>query len=805
MIKNYFKVARRNLSKNKGYTFINVAGLAIAFATGILIFLAAAYQLSFDKFHADSDRIFQSYFNFSRKDGIQKSGATCYPFAPNLKTEYPEVERAARLMGVSGSVRVNGRVYDAGIQGTDEDLLQIFSFTAKRGDKTTALNGLSNITINESMAKKVFGAENPMGKTIQVRKNLAWENFIVTAVLADMPDNSSIKPEALVRIENAGNYTDQKDYWENFNHNTYIKLKKGADAAQLCKKAQTFLEKYFTESIALSKKTGGAPDKDGRFMSMGLLPLKDFHHDNEVRNGGASKASIYALMSVAVFILLIAGFNFVNLSIALSLSRAREMGVRKSLGAKKNQLFLQLLGESFIVFFAGWIIGFVAAYILIVQVAKMIQTKLNISSVFEPKVIAWQFVGFIIITLLAGGYPAWLISKFNAVEVLKGKISLKRPGFLRNSIIITQFAIACLLIFCTIVVFQQKNFLLKKPVGFNNEQIVSIPVGSEVSGNTVLEKYRQALANQPGIVSVTGTDVNIGRGLDNSTSGSALGFEYEGKSVNTNWLRVDFDYLKALNIPLLQGRDFNRDFSTDTATAVIINQSMADMMGEKDAVGKFLQPDTAGAKLQIIGVVADFHLYALDTKIPPLTMHLFQGQPVNYVFVKLQPGYAESGMTLLKNEWRNIAPNSLFKASFMDVNMEQWFRQDKIMAVVFTIASAIAIGLSCMGLFGIAWLIIQQRTKEIGVRKVLGATVSQISMVLCKDFVKLVLIALLIATPLAWLMMNKFLEGYAYRIHIQWWVFALTGMTGIGIALLTVSYQSIKAALMNPVKSLKAE
>jgi putative ABC transport system permease protein len=230
MIKNYFKVARRNLSKNKGYTFINVAGLAIAFATGILIFLAAAYQLSFDKFHADGDRIFQSYFNFSRKDGVQKSGVTPYPFAPNLKAEYPEVERAARLMGVSGNIRVNGKVYDAGVQGTDEDLLQIFSFTAKQGDKATALNGLSNIAINESLAKKVFGKENPIGKTIQVRKNLAWENFIVTAVLADMPDNSSIKTEALVRIENAGNYGDQKDYWENFNHNTYVKLKKGADA-----------------------------------------------------------------------------------------------------------------------------------------------------------------------------------------------------------------------------------------------------------------------------------------------------------------------------------------------------------------------------------------------------------------------------------------------------------------------------------------------------------------------------------------------------------------------------------------------
>ena len=376
---------------------------------------------------------------------------------------------------------------------------------------------------------------------------------------------------------------------------------------------------------------------------------------------------------------------------------------------------------------------------------------------------------------------------------------------MRNTIIITQFTIACLLICCTIIVAQQTAYLRKIPLGFNKEQIISIPVTNEENGNLVLRKFRQALANQSGIVSVTGSDINIGKGLDNRTSRATLGFDYNGKNVSTDWLRVDYDYLKTLDIPLLAGRDFSRQYSTDTAEAVIINQSMAEAMGEKNAVGKFLWPDSSLPKLQVIGVIPDFHLYSLKDKTAPITLNIFQQSNLNYVFVKVLPQNMESSMKLIKDLYKDIAPNSLFKASFMDLNVDKWFTEDQMIGKVIGASSFVAILLSCMGLFAIAWLIIQQRTKEIGVRKVLGAGISTILLLLSKDYLKLVLVAIIIASVGAWFLMNAWLRTFPYKINIEWWVFALMAVLSITIAILTVGYQSIRAALMNPVKSLRSE
>jgi putative ABC transport system permease protein len=805
MLKNYFKIAWRNLGKNKGYTFVNIAGLGIAFACSILIFLFCSFQLSFDNFHAEGNRIFQPYFNFSTKEGIKKNGGMCFPFTPNLKAEYPEVEKAARIINLAGVVRYKDKVYESFVNGTDEDLLDIFSFPLVTGSKTSALKGLSNIIITQATAKKIFDTEDPIDKTIQVQIDHQWQNFIVTGVLKDYPENSSIRFESFIRIENTPGYTNLQNNWSAYNHYAYLKLKPSVSAAAFQSKAQPFFEKYFKTNVEDAKKEGIAPDKNGHFTSLGLLPLTQIHFATDILGDGAAKALIYTMMSIAMVILLIASFNFINLSIALSITRAKEMGVRKSLGAQKKQVFYQLFGESFLVFFMGWLIGIVAAAVLLIQAATIFKIKLSLAFIFQPQIIALQLAGFFFITLLAGGYPAWSVSRFNAVEILKGKISLKRPGLLRNTIIITQFTIACLLICCTIIVAQQTAYLRKIPLGFNKEQIISIPITNEENGNLVLQKFRQALANQSGIVSVTGSDINIGKGLDNRTSRATLGFEYNGKNVSTDWLRIDYDYLNTLNIPLLAGRDFSRQHSTDTAEAVIINQSMADAMGEKNAVGKFLWPDSSRPKLQVIGVIQDFHLYSLKDKMAPVTLNIFQQSNLNYIFVKVLPKNMESSMKLIKDLYKDIAPNSVFKASFMDLNVDKWFIEDQMIGKVIGASSFVAILLSCMGLFAIAWLIIQQRTKEIGVRKVLGAGILTVLLLLSKDYLKLVLVAIVIASIGAWFFMNAWLKTFPYKINIEWWVFALMAVLSITIAVLTVGYQSIRAALMNPVKSLKSE
>ena len=805
MLKNYFKIAWRNLGKNKGYTFVNVAGLSIAFACSILIFLFCSFQLSFDNFNIDSDRIFQPYFNYSTKEGVKKNGTMCFPFTPNVKVEYPEVEKAARVLNVSGIVRYKDKVYENFVTGTDQDLLDIFSFPLLKGTKLSALNSLSNIVLTEYMAKKIFDKEDPMDKTIEVQIDHHWQNFIVAGLLKDFPDNSSLRFDALIRIENASSYASQQNEWSAYSHFAYVKLKPAVNAVSFQHKVQPLLEKYFKTSAEDAKKEGIVPDKDGHYTTLGLLPLKEIHFAGDILGNGTAKALVYTMMAIALVILLIASFNFINLSIALSMTRAKEMGVRKSLGAQKKQVFYQLFGESFLVFFIGWLLGIATAAVLLIQTIKILKINMSLAFIFQPPIIALQLVVFFLITLLAGGYPAWSVSRFNAVEVLKGKLSLKRPGSLRNTIIITQFTIACLLICCTIIVAHQTAYLRKIPLGFNKEQIISIPVTNEGDGNMVLEKFRRALENHPGIVSVTGSDINIGKGLDNRTSRSTVGFDYNGKNISTDWLRVDFDYLKTLNIPLQQGRDFSRQFATDTTEAVIITQSMAEAMGEKNAVGKFLWPDSSQPKLQVIGVIPDFHLYSLKSKMTPVTLNIFKHANVNYVFVKVLPQNMESSMDLIKNLFKEIAPNSIFKASFMDLNVDKWFAEDQIIGKVIGASSFVAILLSCMGLFAIAWLIIQQRTKEIGVRKVLGASISTILLLLSKDYLKLVLVAIVIASGGAWFLISSWLKTFPYKVTIEWWVFALMAAIAIAIAVITVGYQSIRAALMNPVKSLHSE
>lgn len=805
MIQTYFKIAWRNLGKNKGYTFVNISGLGIAFACSIIIFLFCSFQLSFDNFHADGNRIFQLYFNFSTKEGIKKSGNMCFPLTPNLKAEYPDVEKAARVMNVAGIVRYKDKVYEDFVTGTDEDLLDIFSFPLLQGSKISALKGFSNIVITEQMAKKVFGKEDPMDKTIQLQIDHHWQNFMVTGVIKDPPENSSLHFEALVRIENASSYAGQQNQWSSYNHSAYIKLKPAVNAAAFQNKVQPLLEKNIPTSQEDVKKDGIAPDKNGHYKSLGLLPLKEIHFAGDILGDGSAKPLVYTMMTIALVILMIAGFNFINLSIALSFTRAKEIGVRKSLGAQKKQVFYQLFGESLLVFLSGWLIGVIAAAVLLIEAAKVFKINMSLGFIFQPQIIALQLAGFAAITLLAGGYPAWSVSRFNALEVLKGKLSLKRPGLLRNTIIITQFTIACLLICCTIIVSQQTAYMRKIPLGFNKEQIISIPVTNEDNGNLVLTKFRQALAGQAGIVSVTGSDINIGKGLDNRTARATVGFEYKDKNVSTDWLRVDFDYLKTLNIPLLQGRDFNPQYTTDTSSSVVITQSMADAMGEKNAVGKFLWPDSSRPKLQVIGVIPDFHLYSLKNKMTPVTLHIFQDANVNYIFVKVLPQNMESSMNLVTKLYKDIAPNSVFKASFMDMNVDKWFTEDQMVGKVIGASSFVAILLSCMGLFAIAWLIIQQRTKEIGMRKVLGAGIPAILLLLSKDYLKLLLMAILIASVGAWFLMSGWLKTFPYKINIEWWVFVLMAVLAIAIAVLTVGYQSMRAALMNPIKSLKAD
>jgi putative ABC transport system permease protein len=806
MIRNYFKIAFRNLWKSKGYAAINIVGLSVAFCISIFLFLTAYFQLSFDDFHKEGDRIFQAYLFSNNPEKEERASGMPVPLTPALKAEFPEVEAAARLMNGSSLVEYNGKYFDKQVMFTDPDFLKIFSFPMLKGSVETALSDLSNIVISQDMAKAVFGSEDPVGKQIQLGTDgQNKKQYLVTGVIADFPDNSTIQYDAFIRMENYDGYQQNKDQWDAMNHVVYLKLAPHADQAAFENRLKPFAEKYFADNITSLKRKGAKPDARGDLFAIRLQKLANIHFDKDISRGTASVALVYALMGIASFILLIACINFINLSVARSFTRAREMGVRKSLGALKKQLFVQIWGETSLICFVGFLTGLVLAYVLLPQFNAVFKGKLTLSYVFQPDRLALIFGLFLLVTLIAGGYPAWQMSRFNAVEVLKGKITLKRPGVLRNSLIVTQFTLSSLLICCTIIAVQQVDFLRKQPLGFNKDQVISIPVGNKVNGQQVLRRMRNTLAGDPNVLGISGSAVNLGVGKDHSTSRSVLGFTYKEKEISSDWVSIDYDYAKTLGIKLLDGREFDPAYPTDSLDRVIITAGMAKLIGEKDPVGKYFQTDTAGVKYQIIGLIPDFHLYSLKADQKPITLHLSHSEAINYIFVQVTPQSLAGAMDKLKEVWKETAPQADFIASYMDENTNAWYKEEERLSQIFSLASGVAILLSCLGLFAVALMVIEQRTKEIGVRKVLGASIPSIVYTLSESFVKMVVLSIVIATPLAWFFMQKWLDNYSYRIEISVWVFILVGIAAILIALATVSFQSVKAALMNPVKSLRSE
>lgn len=806
MLRNYLKIAVRTLWHSKGYTAINVTGLSVAFCVCTFLFLMVYRQLTFDSFHQDIDRIYQVYRFLNHPDKAERSGGMPMPLTPALKADYPEIEAATRSLAEGSLMEYKGKFVDKSVRFADADFFQVFSFPLQKGNRSSALSDLSNIVLSESTAKALFGTEDPIGKFLRLGNIGSQKQYIVTGVLADAPDNSTIRYDAIARIENTPTYQASKSQWDAFSHTVYVKVAPNVEQASLENRLKRFTEKYLSSDLEELKKKGAKPDERGDLVALRLQKLAKVHFDTAIAGGSSTPiAVVYALLGIAFFILLIACINFINLSVARSFTRAREVGVRKSLGALKKQLFVQIWSESSLVCLIGFVLGSLLAYWLIPVFNAQFKAKIDLSYVLQPGAIASILLIFAFVTLVAGGYPSWQMARFNAVEVLKGKIAMKRPGFLRNSLIVTQFTISCLLTCCTIFAIQQIDYLRTRPLGFEKEQVISIPVGNRYSGRQLLQRVRNKLTNDPSIVSITGSGVNLGRGKDGSVSRSMLGFTYKEKNITTDWLLVDYDYLKTLNINLLAGREFSPAYPSDSLDRVIITESMAKLLGEKNPVGKFFQPDTAGTKYQIVGLIPDYHLYSLQSEQKPITMHLSGSEEISYIFVRVIPQSLTSSMEKLKGIWTEIAPGTEFIGSFLDGNIDALYRDEEAMSQVFSFAASIAILLSCMGLFAIALMTIEQRTKEIGVRKVLGASIPGIIMLLSRDFVKLVLIALAIAIPLTWFLVKQWLASYVYKIDLSIWVFMLVGLGALLIALATVSFHSIRAALVNPVKSLRSE
>ncbi|BAV04217.1 FtsX-like permease family protein [Filimonas lacunae] len=809
MIRNYLLPAWRNLSRNKANAFMHVMGLTVAFTCCILLFLMVRHEFSYDQFQQNKDHLYKAYLVSYMPEGNDRSPTFGYPAAPAFKGEVPGIVKATPFMWAGAGIRYKDKEVGRNIVLVTNDFFSMFSFKVIAGNPTTPLASTGDVVLNEKTATAVFGTEDPIGKTVKVKVANEWRDLIVTAVLENAPDNSSMNYNILARIELGPNYTSTKDSWSNQHHHVFIQTAPNITQAQAEKNIRTVLKERALATDADLKNRGYRKDNNGDYAALKLAPLSTLHFDDELgTNNTINKTYLYTMMLIAIVVVVIACFNFINLNVARSLTRAKEVGVRKTVGAEKSQIFLQLWTESFLLFAFAVILAIGASMLLLKPFNALFTEELNLHHLFRPLTVLYIVLGMLVVSFLAGGYPAWLVARFNPAQVLKGKVSMNRSSALRNGLILFQFVMASLLICGTIVIYSQFQHMRTANMGFEQESVISIPVKKTENGRQYVNQLRMLLASQPQVTSVSGSSMNVGIGEDHSQSSTGIGFSYKDKMISTSALVVDYDYFKTLGIKPISGRDFSRDFPSDTSAAentVVVTESMARQFGEKEVAGLSFYSDSAKPKWHIIGVIPDIYMYSVHSKVKPLTFSMNKRTHIDYILVKVKTGNPLATMNLVKDAYKQIEPDNTVNASFLTENTLRWYEKEQRLSRTFCIAAGIAIFLSCLGLFAIVSLVMEKRRKEIGVRKVLGATVSGITGLLSVDFVKLVLIAFVIATPIAWYFLRQWLQGFAYRITIYWWIFPLAGLVTLLIALVTISVQTIRAALTNPVNSLRSE
>ncbi|MBC9933685.1 ABC transporter permease [Chitinophaga qingshengii] len=801
MFTSYLRIAWRNLWKQKVFATVNMAGMSVAICVALLLSLTAYHEWSYDNFQENRNNVYQLYRQDITAKGVRVSKSFSEPMADVLKKELPGVKHVSRIGGGEMPVRYKNKNIYLDVEMVDADFLQMFSFPLQKGNPHTALDKLDQLVLTPQSAQSLFNQEDPVGKTVEVSINDRWKPFVVSAVSDKIPDNSTISYEALARFENVEDYHEIKGDWHFSTYPVMVEMEPSAKAAVLNKGLITIANKYMADLIKDLKTMGGTPDEEGQLLRIQTIALKDLHlSPNSTFSTGLNPLYPWMMLLLACLIIGIACINFINLSVARSFTRGGEIGLRKALGAMDRQLMMQFWTEAFLLCFISLLVSMVLAAILLPYYNATFRHDLSFRLLENGWLVLAIASGFFLVTLLAGGYPAWKIARVNIIQVLKGKLSLTKGGGVRNGLIVFQFVVAALLISCTAIIWQQLNFIRAAPLGYNTTQVISIPIDN--ASQQALVAMRNRLASEPAVESVTGSMLNLGMGKDGSSGNWVLGFDYKGNQVSSQNIVVDYDYVKTLDLKMVTGRDFSRQYGADT-TGVIINEQMAKQLGEKDPLNIIL--NTNGRTFHVIGVVKDYHFESLRNKISPLMLTMSATVRLNYLFVKVNTNHPVATMDKIYGIWKEINPLAKNDPSFLDENADRLYRQEARFSKIFMSGAILAIVISCMGLFAIAVLVIAQRRKEIGIRKVLGASVSGIVLLLSRDFLKLVLIGVFLATPIAWYGMQRWLSSFAFHTEIHWWIFALVGVVAVVIALITTSLQAIRAALANPVKSLKID
>lgn len=794
MLKNYLKIAWRNLKKNKVFSLINIMGLTIGITCCMMIFLYIMNEFSVDNFHKNGDSIFRVTRSFmTNNNSTKKVPYLSAPYAKAMETDYAgKIKQIVRVLPSNGLLTLGTTAYnEKKVYLTDANFFSFFSFPLIKGDPAKVLKDPTSIVLTESTAKKYFGKEDPIGKTLELDKSLQLK---VTGIAKDVPSNSHLDFDMIIPLSNWENQGWLQG-WLNNNLYTYVQVNSAADRA--------FIEKDFTRF--LDKYMGTIMKEVGIRYGLSLRPLKDIYFEpttlfDTSRHG--DKKMVYVFLGIAVLILLIACINFTNLSTLRAVERSKEVGLRKVMGALRNNLVWQFIGEAMMLTIISCILAVGLLQLLMPFYNDLVGYSLTVTWNAWP--VYLFFLGVIVIVgLLAGSYPAFFLSAFSPIEALKGKLKIGKSGSIfRQALVVVQFSISVLLIIAMIVIVAQMRYVKNKELGYDKSHTLAIRVDNDAisRGKYTFKNELQAMKEIESVSVMSGEPGGF-HDFHN--------FEAEGDHGTELKLRTefaDFEYVKTLGLKLIAGRDLSSQYPTDTTDAVLINRTAATTLGytPEQAIGKWIKNMIRDStRRTIVGVVEDFNFLSLKDKMDPLVISPSEDRRV--VLIKIRPGNMQAALGLIRKEYSKVAPVYPFEYTFLDQQFDMLYRKDIQQQAILTVFAGLAIFIACLGLFGLASFTAAKRTKEIGVRKVIGSSTFNIVVLLSRDLLKPVLVATLIAIPVGYYAMNNWLQNYAYRIPIHWWIFGLAALLAAAIAIITVSFQALKAAMVNPVKSLRSE
>jgi len=799
MIKNYFIIAWRNLRKNKTFSLINIAGLSIGLACAMLILLYVKDEVSFDRFHKNVNNIYRVVTR-SKHRGIEyKDSNTGHLQGPGFAKNVPGIETFVRIQSGTEDIKTGTEIQSQDLLRVDPGFFSVFTFPLLNGNSVTCLSEPNSIVMSEDFAKKQFGTTDAVGKIVMLKDNNLFVPFKVTAVAKRCPQNSSIKFDVLLPFKESEADAQNKDNWYSFFLNTFVVLNPKSSLETIENQMQAFYIHDASETYnEMIKKYGGGADA-----SMGtyfLQSFTDMHMNTELpaQNGLVNASNpmySYILSGIALFILLIACINFVNLTVARSLKRSKEIGIRKVIGSDRRQLIIQFLGESFLLCFVAFSMALLIVQLILPVFNDLANKALSFSYLFDAKLITGYLLLFLLTGLLAGFYPALILSGYKPVETLYNRFNLSSKNYLQKSLVVLQFALASFLIIATFTIYRQFNFLTKTDLGYDDSNIVE--VNKWQMSHSEAAYFKAELLKNPNIVDVA--PKNGGRWM----TGAKL---YNDSTISFNYETIDESYIPSLKIPLIEGRNFSVSHPSDSTNSVLVNESFVKKAGWKNPIGETVKFFYSNNEIyKVVGVVKDYHYLALNQKIGPQLFTMKNANLYGTFNIKIKPGTETESLKFIQKTFKQYFPLSPYSYLFKDDQRIKDYEAEAKWKQIIFFGAILTIFISCIGLFGLSVLSAEKRTKEIGIRKVLGASVNSVVTTLSRDFLKLVLIALIAAIPLAWMAANKWLQNYPYRITLDWWLFAIASLLVVVVALATIITQAVRAAMANPVKSLRTE